>query len=70
MLKILFMLVAAVSAVAAVVLLVIGMRQRQRRSAARARRVGEYSERRTQWRDYISRDRKPRRLTDERTLRD
>lgn len=66
----LLMLIAAIATVLAIALLVIGMRQRQRRRVSRARREGDYAERRTTWRDYLSRNRKPRRLTDERAVQD
>jgi hypothetical protein len=64
------MLTAALGAVFAMVLLVTGMRQRQRRRMSRRQREGEYAERREHWRSYLSRARKPRRLTDEHAVSD
>jgi hypothetical protein len=66
----LLMLTAALGAVFAMLLLVIGMRQRQRRRMNRLQREGEYAERREHWHSYLSRARKPRRLTDERAVSD
>lgn len=67
MLKLLFLLAIAIAACVALILLITSRRQRHRRRLSRARREGDYAERQSQWRNYLSRNqsRRMRRITDQ-----
>lgn len=67
MLKLLFLLAIVIATGAAVGLLVASRRNRHRRRLSRARREGDYAERQSQWRTYLSlnQGRRTRRITDQ-----
>lgn len=72
MLKLLFLLAAAAAAVITLVVLIQDRRKRLRRRVSRTRREGDYAERQSQWRRYLSLNqrRKTPRITDQRDRQD
>ncbi|WP_159868163.1 hypothetical protein [Novosphingobium sp. 9U] len=65
--KLLFLLAIVVAIGTSFVVLVISRRSRHRRRLSRARREGDYAERQSQWRSYLSlnQSRRTRRITDQ-----
>ncbi|MBB4857634.1 hypothetical protein HNO88_000945 [Novosphingobium chloroacetimidivorans] len=56
MLKLIFLLAIVMATGTVLVLLVMSRRNRHRRRLSRARREGDYAERQSQWRKYLSID--------------
>lgn len=68
MLKMLILVALAIATAVGVALAIIAVRERQRRRLSRARREGEYADRRSKWSSYVSlnKSRRVQRITDQR----